>query len=151
MFKQTMFIMNMQICIFRSMLHICSFHENSHKNIIISRALNTNLPHQITDCCRWTNWGGVTHICVCKLTISGSNIGLSPRRRQAIIWTNATILSVRPLGTYVSEILFKIQNFPWRKCTCKCRLQIGGHFCLGLNVLRDAILLLTHYCTFSLT
>ena len=31
------------------------------------------------------------HICVSKLTIIGSDHGLSPGRRQAIIWTNAGI------------------------------------------------------------
>ena len=30
----------------------------------------------------------MTHICVSKLTIIGSDNGLSPGRRQAIIWTN---------------------------------------------------------------
>ena len=38
-----------------------------------------------------THWGRVTHICVCNQTIIGSNNGLSPGRRQAIIWTNAGI------------------------------------------------------------
>ena len=33
--------------------------------------------------------GRVTHICVGKLTTIGSENGLSPGRRQAIIWTNA--------------------------------------------------------------
>ena len=36
-----------------------------------------------------THWGRVTHICVSKLTIIGSDNGLSPERRQAIIWTKA--------------------------------------------------------------
>ena len=35
-----------------------------------------------------THWGRVTHIGVSKLTNIGSDNGLSPRRRQAIIWTN---------------------------------------------------------------
>ena len=39
------------------------------------------------------------HICVGKLAIIGSDNGLSPRRRQAIIWTNAGILLIEPLGT----------------------------------------------------
>ena len=39
-------------------------------------------------CCR----GRVTHICVGKLTIIGSDKGLSPGRRQAIIQTNDGIL-----------------------------------------------------------
>ena len=32
-----------------------------------------------------THWGRVTHIYVGKLTIIGSDNGLAPRRRQAII------------------------------------------------------------------
>ena len=43
-----------------------------------------------------TNWGRVTHICVNKLTVIGSDNGLSPGRRQAIIWTNAGILLIGP-------------------------------------------------------
>ena len=35
-----------------------------------------------------THCGRVTHICVSKLTIIGSDNGSSPGRRQAIIWTN---------------------------------------------------------------
>ena len=38
-----------------------------------------------------THWGRVTHIYVSNLTIIGSDNGLSPGRRQAIIWTNAGI------------------------------------------------------------
>ena len=41
-------------------------------------------------------WGRVTHICVGKLTIIVSDNGLSPGRRQAIIWTNAGILLIGP-------------------------------------------------------
>ena len=41
----------------------------------------------------------VTHICDSKLTIIGSDTGLSPGRCQAIIWTNAGILLIGPLGT----------------------------------------------------
>ena len=50
-----------------------------------------------------THWGRVTHICVSQLTIIGSDNGLSPGRRQAIIWTNAGILLIGPLGTNLSE------------------------------------------------
>ena len=45
------------------------------------------------------HWGRVTHICVGDLTIIGSDNGLSPGRREAIIWTNAEILLIGPLGT----------------------------------------------------
>ena len=43
-----------------------------------------------------THWGRVTHICVGKLTIIGSDNGLSPGRHQAIIWTNTGILLIEP-------------------------------------------------------
>ena len=46
-----------------------------------------------------THWGRVTHICVNKLTVIGSDNGLSPGRRQAIIWASAGILLIRTLGT----------------------------------------------------
>ena len=49
-----------------------------------------------------TEGGLVTHICVSILTIIGSDIGLSPERRQAIIWTNAGILLIGTLGTNFS-------------------------------------------------
>ena len=42
---------------------------------------------------------------VSKLTIIGSDNGLSPDRRQAIIWTNAGVLLIGPLGTFFNEIL----------------------------------------------
>ena len=51
------------------------------------------------------------HICVGKLTTIGSDNGLSPGRRQAIIWTNAGILLIWPLETNFSEILIAIETF----------------------------------------
>ena len=47
----------------------------------------------------------MTHICVSKLTITGSDNGLSPGQHQAIILTNAGIMWIVPLGTNFSEIL----------------------------------------------
>ena len=58
-----------------------------------------------------THWGRVTHICVSKLTVIGSDNALSPDRRQAIIWTNAGILLIGPLGTNFNEILIEIKTF----------------------------------------
>ena len=57
-----------------------------------------------------THWGRVTHICVSKLTISGSDNGLSPGRHQAIIWTNAGILLIRSLRTNFNEMLIENSN-----------------------------------------
>ena len=77
-----------------------------------------------------THWGWVTHICVSRLTIIGSDNGLSPDWRQAIIWTNAWIMLIGPLGTNFSEILIEIQIILFQRCIWKCHLENGG-----LNVL----------------
>ena len=66
-----------------------------------------------------THWGRATHICVGNLITIGSDNGLSPGRRQAIIWTNAGILSIGPLGTNFSEILIGIQTFSFKKMHLK--------------------------------
>ena len=89
------------------------------------------------DCLSWpysvnkytlTHSGRVTHICVSKLTIIGSDNGLSPDRHQAIIWTNDGILLIGPLGTNFSEILIEIHAFSFKKMHLKCRLENGGYF-----------------------
>ena len=81
-----------------------------------------------------THWGRVTHICVVKLTIIGSDNGLSPGRRQAIIWTNAGILLIGPLGTN-NEISIRIQTFLFKKMHFKMSSAKWRPFCLDLNVL----------------
>ena len=75
-----------------------------------------------------THWGRVTHICVSNLTITGSDNGLSPGRRKAIIWTNAGILLIGPSETNFSEILIEIRTFSTKKMHLKYRLQNDGHF-----------------------
>ena len=82
-----------------------------------------------------THWGQVTHICVSKLTTIGSDNGLSPGRRQAIIWTNAGLLLIGSLGTNFSEILIEIQTFSFMKMDLKVSSAERRPFCLGLNVL----------------
>ena len=82
-----------------------------------------------------THWGRVMHICVSKLTTIGSDNGLSPGRRQAIIWTNAGILLIRPLGTNFNEMLIEIQTFSFMKMRLKMSSAKWRPFCLGLNVL----------------
>ena len=82
-----------------------------------------------------THWGRVTHICVSKLTIFDSNNGLSPGRRQSIIWTNAGIVLIGPLGTNFSEILIEIYIFSFKKMHLKMSSGEWLPSCLGLNVL----------------
>ena len=94
------------------------------------------------DCFRWmcvtqmvlTHWGRATHICVGKPTIIDSNNGLSPGRCLAIIWTNAWILSIRLLGTKVSEILIGNQTFSFKKMHLNKSSAKWRPVRLGLNV-----------------
>ena len=79
----------------------------------------------------------MTHICVDNLTIIGSDNGLSPVRRQAIIWTNAGILLIGPLGTNFCEIVIGIQTFSFKKMRLKVSFAKWRLFCLGLNELMD--------------
>ena len=73
--------------------------------------------------------------CVSKLTTTSSDNGLSPGRRQAIIWTNAGIMFIRPLGTNFSEILIEIHRSSFKKMHLKMDSAKWRPFCLGLNVL----------------
>ena len=84
-----------------------------------------------------THWGRVTHICVGDLTIIGSDNGLSPERHQAVIWTNAGILLIGPLGTNFSELLIEIQTFSLKKIRLKMSSAKCCSFRLGLNELKQ--------------
>ena len=86
-----------------------------------------------------THWGRVMHICIGKLTIIGPDNGLSPGRRQAIIWTNAAILLIGPLGTNLSEFLNEIQTFPLKRIRLKMLSAKCCLFHLGLNVLTSIV------------
>ena len=77
----------------------------------------------------------MTHICVGNLTIIVSDNGLSPGRREAIIWTNAGMLLIGSLGTNFSEILAEIITFSLKKMYLKVSSAKWRPFCLGLNVL----------------
>ena len=77
----------------------------------------------------------MTHICVSELTIIGSDNGLSPGRRQAIIWTNDEILLIGSLGTNFSQILIKIYTFSFKKMHWKMSSGKWRPSCLSLNVL----------------
>ena len=77
--------------------------------------------------------GRVTHTCVGNLTIIGSDNGLSPGRRQAIIRTNAGILLFGPLGTNWSEIVIKIETFSFKKMHFKMSSRKWRSSCFGLQ------------------
>ena len=52
----------------------------------------------------------MTHVCVSNLATIGSDNGLSPGQRKAIIWAKDGIFFYWTLGTKFKEILIKIQN-----------------------------------------
>ena len=77
----------------------------------------------------------VPHICVSELDL-GSGNGLSPVRRQAITWPNAAILLIGALGTNISEIWIKIQNFSFMKMHPKISSAKRRQFCPGGDELK---------------
>ena len=99
------------------------------------------------------------YICVGNPTIIGSDNGLSPGRRQAIIWTNEGLLLIGPPGTTFSEIVIEIHTFSFTKMhfkmsSVKWRQFVSASMCLecaitipkasfiekNYNILRDNII-----------
>ena len=91
----------------------------------------------------------MTHIYVSELTIIGSDNGLSPGRRQAIIWDNAGLLLIEPLWTNVSEISIGIQTFSFMKIYLNMSSAKWRQFCLGLNVLKGFFEEIEHFASSS--
>ena len=116
---------------------VITLHHVLH--VISIHAVQSTAPHGL-----FTHWGQVMYICVGKLTNNGSDNGLSPGRRQAIIWTKAGISLIGPLGTNFSEILIRIQTFSFRKMYLKMSFAKWHTFCLGLNELNWFVLLYEH-------
>ena len=95
----------------------------------------------------------MTHVCVSKSTIIGSDNGLPPGRCQAIVWTNAGMLLIGHLETNLSEILIEIHTFlltkmhvktssaKWRPiCLVHLHYQHRNYFnikCIGLCCMRS--------------
>ena len=75
-----------------------------------------------------THWGQMTHTCGGNLTI-GSDNGLSPGWRQAIIGNNAGIFLIGPLEINFQQNFIQNSNiFIQEKCIWKYRLRNGSHF-----------------------
>ena len=73
------------------------------------------------------------HASVNRVTIGSDNV-LSPIRRQAIIWTNARLLSIGLLGTNLSKISIKIRSF-----SLKMRLEISSNKVAAILSGRDEL------------
>ena len=107
-----------------------------------------------------THWGRVTYICVGNLTVIGSGNDLSSARRQVIIWNNAEILLIGPLGINWSKILIEIHKFSFQKMHLKMSSATWQPFFLSLNVLNlilvsfscdpnCKIMIKTKFCTYA--
>ena len=86
---------------------------------------------------RLNHWDSVAHICVSKLTVTVPNKGMSPNRHQAIIWANAGIMVIGPVGTNFSEIGIGIQTFSMTKMHLKMSSAKWRPFFLGFNMLMN--------------
>ena len=87
-----------------------------------------------------TRWGPMTHIYTSiNLAIIGSDNGLSPGRRQAIIWPNTEILLIGPLGTIFSEIWIKMHTFSFKEMYLNMSSAKWRPFCLGPKVLMNTV------------
>ena len=91
------------------------------------------------------------HIYVGELCQFGSDNGLSPGRRPAIIWTSADILSVKPQGPYFKEIIFDVQIFSFKEMQFKMPLAKWLPFCLGFNVWTCWMVLMKYRFSWHLT
>ena len=78
-----------------------------------------------------------------KLTIIGSDNGLSHGRHQAIIWTDAVILLIKPLGINLNVVLIEMYTFSWKN-DLKKSSGIWRTFCLGLNELMALVCAVYH-------
>ena len=106
------------------------FEEDSSLNTnLLSQTVLVSAPEVLT------HWGQVMNICIGNLTTTGSDNGLSPGRRQAIISTNVGILLIRKSGKKFSEILSEIYTFSFKKMHLEMLSGKWCPFCLSLNVL----------------
>ena len=84
------------------------------------------------------------------MTIIVSENGLSPGRRQAIIWNNAGILLIGPLGTNFTGILYRnscifiqekaFENVVWKMAVILSRPQcVKCHIALDTDLVFNLI------------
>ena len=79
------------------------------------------------------------YIWFCKLTTNASDNGLSSGRCQAIIWTNAGIFLIGPLGITFNENFIEINKFSFNKnafesAVCKMASVSSRSQCLNITL-----------------
>ena len=97
--------------------------ENALESVVCEMASVSSRPQSVNTIeVEWYIYASV------KYAIINSDNGLSHVQSQAIIWTAARWLSIRPLGASFSEVWIEIQTLQFKKCISKYRLQNGGHY-----------------------
>ena len=81
----------------------------------------------------------VTHICISKLCIIGSDIVLSPKRHQASIWFKDGILLIGPWEQTSAKILMEISTFSFKKMHMEFSSGNGWPFYTEPNVLMAVV------------
>ena len=97
-----------------------------------------------------SHWGRVTHICFGKLTIIGSDNGLSPHRRKAIISTNAVNWTLKKLqwncnrnsNIFIEENTF--DNVVCKMLSISSQPQCVNEHPYGNSVTRPAFILVVY-------
>ena len=130
-------------------LHSCILFELSDYVKITAHMKVTDKSKSITG---WIKcWWVIKHECVDKYKHNSlrpsdaymrrlhyhhySDNSLSPGRRQAIIWTNAGILLIGPLGANYNGIIIKIHTFSLKKILFIMSYEKWRPFYPGCNVL----------------
>ena len=83
----------------------------------------TQLPHRQS-----THWSQVTHICISKETIIGSDNDLSPGRAKPLSEPMLEYCYLDPWEQTSVKSQSKFIYFHSRKCIWKCHQEICGHF-----------------------
>ena len=118
---------------------ICSIKHPWCKQIPMAIALLSQYSVPLTDSC-WRMHECVSKLCSVNYAITGSDIGLSPVRYQAIMCSNTGWLLIIPLGTNLISVKIKpkCKTFLFQKKFLKMSSAQCQPFCLHLNVLIKA-------------
>ena len=91
-----------------------------------------------------THWSWMTHICVSKLTIIGSDNGLPPGRRQAIIWNqwwnivNWTLMNKLQWNFKRNSYIF-IQEKTFENVVCEMAAILSRHHCVKIYIVGQLV------------
>ena len=114
----------------------CMWFINIFQGCFTDNGLIASFPKHLrpspTGHCNLTHWGQVTHNAPIILPLF---VQIMAWRRPGIIWSNAGISLIGPLGTNLSEILIKLYIMSFTKMQMKKSSVKWQPFCFSLNML----------------